>query len=274
MKRKIKLLSMALVILLALLTAVPAMAETLTVHFLQDESKPADQRFDFKSENVVLGVYQIGTGTYGNWKIHDVYKDIKIFDSNNAFQKNSLTEIRKVIQQKIIQPVATGQTQAADAANGVAAIKVTEQGLYFVMQIGFKTNGGTVRTSDMMMATGGADTVNAKWEFTPKPVEQEQPPEERPYKLTIYYKYVHDGSTAFPTHREIDLWPGYRYNVPSPIHPDYNYTRAVVDGVMPHHDMEYTVWYYKVPDDEIPIEDYDTPLGLGNIQMHVGVCYE
>jgi hypothetical protein len=45
---------------------------------------------------------------------------------------------------------------------------------------------------------------------------------------------------------------------------------------MSHHDVEYWVYYYpRRPGKEFPpIEDYETPLGLGDIQIHVGVCYE
>ena len=39
---------------------------------------------------------------------------------------------------------------------------------------------------------------------------------------------------------------------------------------MPDRDMYYLVIYTT----EIVIDEYDTALGLGFIQMHVGVCYE
>ena len=40
---------------------------------------------------------------------------------------------------------------------------------------------------------------------------------------------------------------------------------------MPARNLQFVVIY--VPDGTVLV-DYDTPLGLGNIQIHVGVCYE
>ena len=36
-----------------------------------------------------------------------------------------------------------------------------------------------------------------------------------------------------------------------------------IDYIIPH-----------IPTGYVIIDDWDTPLGLGNIQIHVGVCYE
>jgi len=58
--------------------------------------------------------------------------------------------------------------------------------------------------------------------------------------------------------------------------PGYQATILEVTGTMPHHDVEYTVIYIPTENGRILInlDDYETPLGLGDIQMHVGVCYE
>ena len=273
-KRTMKLLSVALAMLLILLTAVPAFAETLTVHFLQDDSKSQAERFNFRAEDIELSAYLIGRGSYGSWTILDNYADIEIFNSNGGFNKNCMTQIRNRIREQGIQSVSSAGTRADTGNNGIAELQVANEGMYLVVQSGSRTT-GTVRTSDMMLATNGLDDVNAKWEFTPPTPEKEEPPEERPYKLTIYYIYW-DGRTAFPTYQEIDLWPGYRYDVPSPKLPGYWVSMEVVRGVMPHHDMVYTVIYYPQTEGRhlVPIEDYKTALGLGDIQMHVGVCFE
>ena len=42
---------------------------------------------------------------------------------------------------------------------------------------------------------------------------------------------------------------------------------------MPPRNLQFVVIYIK-PDENTTIVDYDTPMGLGNIQIHVGVCYE
>ena len=63
---------------------------------------------------------------------------------------------------------------------------------------------------------------------------------------------------------------GTPYNVKSPVIANYTANIKVVQGVMPDRDMYYLVIYTT----EIVIDEYDTALGLGFIQMHVGVCYE
>ena len=72
------------------------------------------------------------------------------------------------------------------------------------------------------------------------------------------------------------LWPETPYEVVSPIIPGYTANIPVVEGIMPNRDIEYTVIY--VPKNSgrkyYQIDEYENPLGLGLIQMHVGVCYE
>ncbi len=100
------------------------------------------------------------------------------------------------------------------------------------------------------------------------------------YRLTIYYIYL-DGTTAAPTYTR-QLEAGTHYNVVSPEITGYTPTMAVVSGVMPARDVEYTVIYIPAPDPSSPgtpgsfltIDDYDSPLGLGASYMHVGICIE
>ena len=272
MKRTIKMLSVLTVMTLILLTALPALAGTLTVNYLQDDSKPKTEQFNFREERIELAAYLIGEGAGTSWEFLDNYKDIEILDTKGKFRRACIDEIKAVINAKDIRPNATAWTKAVGDNDGVAFINVVSDGMYLVVQNGSQTK-GTVRTSGMMVATADPlDETNAKWEYTPP---EEEIPEERPYTLTIYYIYW-DGSTAFPTHTEIELWPGYKYEVPSPQNPGYTVSIEVVKGVMPAHDMVYTVVYYPREDGKktIPLEDYETPLGLGDIQMHVGVCFE
>ena len=109
---------------------------------------------------------------------------------------------------------------------------------------------------------------------TPQPRPTPNPPG-TPHKLVIHYIYYDTGKTAAPDHNET-LWEGERYDVWSPIIPDYWYDIPEVAGVMPNHDMEYTVYYFtrKTGWNYITLDEYETALGIGMIQMHVGVCYE
>ena len=116
------------------------------------------------------------------------------------------------------------------------------------------------------------ETTTAVPTMTPRPTPGPTP---GPHRLIIHYIYADSGEPASPDHNEI-LYEGERYDVWSPIIPNYWYDIPEVFGVMPNHDMEYTVLYYKKKPGwrYITLEDYETALGIGMIQMHVGVCYE
>jgi len=115
-------------------------------------------------------------------------------------------------------------------------------------------------------------TVSAPPTATPRPTPSPTP---APHKLVIHYVYYETRETAAPDHNEI-LWEGERYDVDSPVIPKYWYSEANKNGIMPNHDLEYTIFYYtKKPGHRYwDIPDYETPLGIGMVQMHVGVCYE
>ncbi len=113
---------------------------------------------------------------------------------------------------------------------------------------------------------------------TAKPTPSPQPTPTAtpsPYHLIIHYIYAETGDTAWPDHSET-LWEGDAYDVLSPILPEYLSDIAEVAGVMPGHNVEFTVMYFtKKPGwSYYNIEDYETALGIGDIQMHVGVCFE
>ena len=100
-------------------------------------------------------------------------------------------------------------------------------------------------------------------------------PTPNPYHLVIHYIYAETGETAWPDYNET-LWEGEGYDVLSPIIPEYWYDIAEITGRMPAHNLEFTVMYFtKKPGwNYYSIEDYETALGIGEIQMHVGVCFE
>ena len=120
--------------------------------------------------------------------------------------------------------------------------------------------------------TPTSDATTAKPTPVPKPTPTPRP---NPYHLVIHYIYAETGDTAWPDHSET-LWEGDGYDVLSPIFPEYWYDIAEVAGKMPGHNVEFTVMYFtKKPGwSYYSIEDYETALGIGEIQMHVGVCFE
>ena len=91
------------------------------------------------------------------------------------------------------------------------------------------------------------------------------------YRLTVLYRYL-DGTTAAPTVTEMHS-QGDHYNVVSPVIPGYTANIKIVQGTMPNHDVTVIVLY--IPgDDLVEIPDYETPLGLGNVSLNIGDCYE
>jgi len=93
-------------------------------------------------------------------------------------------------------------------------------------------------------------------------------PEE--YLLTIHYVYS-DGSEARPTYRRTMAY-GQEYAVLSPLVENHTVTIARVTGIMPARNLTVTVRY--LTNDEIIIEDYETPLGIQNMSMSTGETYE
>ena len=91
------------------------------------------------------------------------------------------------------------------------------------------------------------------------------------YKLTINYIYE-NGEEAAPKHEET-LKVGDKYEVTSPSISGYRPSTKVVKGTMPGRDLTITV-IYKKPGNYITIEDYNDPLGLGNVNLNAGDCFE
>lgn len=92
-----------------------------------------------------------------------------------------------------------------------------------------------------------------------------------PSRMRITYRYT-DGREAAPPVEQM-LNPGDPYDVVSPVIPGYTATLVRVQGVMPNHDVDYVVLY--LPGDGLHIlDDYETPLGLGNVFINIGECIE
>ena len=92
-----------------------------------------------------------------------------------------------------------------------------------------------------------------------------------PSRMRITYRYT-DGREAAPPVEQM-LNPGDPYDVVSPVIPGYTATLVRVQGVMPNHDVDYVVLY--LPGDGLHIlDDYETPLGLGNVFINIGDCIE
>ncbi|MBQ8082073.1 MAG: hypothetical protein IJ240_09295, partial [Clostridia bacterium] len=114
----------------------------------------------------------------------------------------------------------------------------------------------------------GADPEDETPVVVPGEIET---PIQRVFTLTILYRYA-NGAEAAPTVTRTVTFNRY-FNVPSPVIAGYVNNRPVVEGMMPSRNLTYVV-LYAAQDNTIVIEDYETPLGLGNVSINVGECIE
>ena len=105
------------------------------------------------------------------------------------------------------------------------------------------------------------------------------------YNLTVNYIFV-DGSTAAPSYTAKVAY-GDTYSVTSPAVDGYTANILVCEGKMPARDVTLTVIYTANPGPapagnpplpgHVPytiLEDYDTALGLSNLNINAGDVYE
>ena len=91
------------------------------------------------------------------------------------------------------------------------------------------------------------------------------------HNLTIRYVY-RGGAEAAPSF-SASLAEGDAFSQDSPVLPGYVASQRTVNGTMPGRDTVYTVIY--VPGNAtVVIDEYGVPLGIGNVEMNVGDCFE
>ena len=56
--------------------------------------------------------------------------------------------------------------------------------------------------------------------------------------------------------------------------PGYTASHLRITGTMPSQDVEYLVLYIPGNEHFEVITEYDTPLGLGNVYINIGDCFE
>ena len=109
------------------------------------------------------------------------------------------------------------------------------------------------------------------------------PTNDTTYTVTVHYVYMTDGTTAAPDDRIRRLRPGDAYRFNSPTIAEYYASMLTVNGTMPAHDVEITVYY--VPEGMLPadgrggpglilLDEYGIPLGVGRVMLNVGDCFE
>ena len=91
------------------------------------------------------------------------------------------------------------------------------------------------------------------------------------YTLTITYVDQNGNPVAASVVTSLNY--GDRYSFGSPTLNGYTASQATVDGTMPARNVQVTVVYTR-QDETVTIDDYGTPLGLGNVSLNAGDCFE
>ena len=119
-----------------------------------------------------------------------------------------------------------------------------------------------------------ADTKTVKGTIT-EDTEIEVVYSKNSYRLTIYYRDT-NGNIIGTTYTDT-LEYGDKYSVTSPALTGYTTVTGQVAGTMPDRNVQVTVYYQPVQaagGSAVVIEDYATPLGLGNLSLSSGDCFE
>ena len=282
------------------LTASFAMAETGTLRV-----RVGDNTSRFSRQGIVIDLYQIGEMREDNtWWIHSAFSGIDILGAETTAQIDSASNrAMQIIRNTPFAATVAGRTdrngnivfQNLNPGIFLGAMQTGPEGLTmqsFLISVPYFENGSyrydvtvlpkytyQAPTPTPSPTPTPTPTTTHFWEELIKTYMPERTPTapptytpvpEHPQTLTIIYIYE-DGTPAWPTFVQPDLWPGTDYDVPSPVIPKYVPTISIVKGTMPDHDVVWTVIYSTKL---INLDEYETPLGLGEIQIHVGVCYE
>lgn len=254
-KRWLRLMGIAMILaLLFSCASVPAGTEEANDGWLS--ITVGDDRNEFDPEGIRLSIYLIATGDYGDWTMEDAFSDITVFVRNDgsASVDMTLNLIRQRIADRKIKPTA----DAVSDGKGKIEFMNLAHGIYYTEMT---TGPERLNMSAMLLAvpnSSGSVQVRAmaKYEYempTPSPSPSPKPtftPFQPPADATPSPTPVHVTKAPVPTPTPEQLAD----NTPVPEH---------VPTLQPH-PGERTV----------SIEDYEAALGLGNVQIHVGVCFE
>ena len=135
------------------------------------------------------------------------------------------------------------------------------------------TNVGSTPNTIRYTTTGAFNAANYSIALsvgTLTVTEKPQPEPRRTFNLTINYVYQ-NGKRAAASYNRGGLKNGETFDITSPVIAGYTASETVVSGTIYNRDIQVTVIYTA---DGVNLDDYGVPLGLGNITMNVGDCFE
>ena len=231
-----------------------------------------------------LSAAVIGSGVNaGSYELTLDPEKIKIVDANN----NDVSEMyaRTILPGKLIinkRSVLITSQSATKTYDGSAltrpAVTITGDGfvpgeLAKAEATGSITKVGSTPNAIRYTTTGAFNAANYSIALsvgTLTVTEKPKPEPRRTFNLTINYVYQ-NGKRAAASYNRGGLKNGETFDITSPVIAGYTASETVVSGTIYNRDIKVTVIYTA---DGVNLDDYGVPLGLGNITMNVGDCFE
>ncbi len=231
-----------------------------------------------------LSAAVIGSGVNaGSYELPLDPEKITIVDANN----NDVSEMyaRTILPGKLIinkRSVLITSQSATKTYDGSAltrpAVTITGDGfvpgeLAKAEATGSITKVGSTPNAIQYTTTGAFNAANYSIALsvgTLTVTEKPKPEPRRTFNLTINYVYQ-NGKRAAASYNRGGLKNGETFDITSPVIAGYTASETVVSGTIYNRDIKVTVIYTA---DGVNLDDYGVPLGLGNITMNVGDCFE
>ena len=231
-----------------------------------------------------LSAAVIGSGVNaGSYELTLDPEKIKIVDANNKdvseMYARTLLPGKLIINKRSVRITSPSATKTYDgSALTRPAVTITGDGfvpgeLAKAEATGSITNVGSTPNAIRYTTTGAFNAANYSIALsvgTLTVTEKPKPEPRRTFNLTINYVYQ-NGKRAAASYNRGGLKNGETFDITSPVIAGYTASETVVSGTIYNRDIKVTVIYTA---DGVNLDDYGVPLGLGNITMNVGDCFE
>ena len=231
-----------------------------------------------------LSAAVIGSGVNaGSYELTLDPEKIKIVDANNKdvseMYARTILPGKLIINKRSVLITSQSATKTYDgSALTRPAVSITGDGfvpgeLAKAEATGSITYVGSTPNTIQYTTTGAFNAANYSIALsvgTLTVTEKPKPEPRRTFNLTINYVYQ-NGKRAAASYNRGGLKNGETFDITSPVIAGYTASETVVSGTIYNRDIKVTVIYTA---DGVNLDDYGVPLGLGNITMNVGDCFE
>ena len=231
-----------------------------------------------------LSAAVIGSGVNaGSYELTLDPEKIKIVDANNKdvseMYARTILPGKLIINKRSVLITSQSATKTYDgSALTRPAVTITGDGfvpgeLAKAEATGSITKVGSTPNAIQYTTTGAFNAANYSIALSVGMLtvtEKPKPEPRRTFNLTINYVYQ-NGKRAAASYNRGGLKNGETFDITSPVIAGYTASETVVSGTIYNRDIKVTVIYTA---DGVNLDDYGVPLGLGNITMNVGDCFE